>query len=359
MKEASPLFKIKQILVKAIISECCSVQLLPKMINLLFGGSITLRVPEIHLVTGAFGFSGRYIARHLLDSGCMVATLTNSSNRPNPFGERIEVHPLSFNDPDRLERALEGVKVLYNTYYVRFNYTRPGMTFTYAGAVRNSSKLFWAAKRAGVEKVVHVSITNPSKDSELEYFRGKAEIEQLLIESGISYSILRPAVLYGDEGILINNIAWLLRRFPVFGVFGDGNYRLQPIYVNDLAELAVREGRHGNNAIIDAIGPETFTYRGLVETIGHLIGKPRPIVSIPPDVGLVLAKILGGIVQDRLLTRDEIKGLMSGLLYVDSPPAGKTKLTDWVRENSHELGTKYFSELGRRYYRQVRVFCEF
>jgi NADH dehydrogenase len=308
------------------------------------------RMPEkeIHAVTGAFGFSGKSIAQRLLNEGYRVVTLTNSVPRPTtPFSEKIEVHPLNFDRPDELLEALQGVSVLYNTYYVRFNY-RGRVTFTYSGAVENSSKLFDAAKKAGVKRVVHISITNPSESSRFEYFRCKAIIERLLLESGLSYAILRPAVLFGPNGILINNIAWMLRKLPVFGVFGDGNYRLQPIYVDDLAALAVEQGKTTRNVILDAIGPQTFTYRELVEEIGRIIGKPRPIISIPPAIGFLGGYLIGAILHDRLITRDEIEGLMANLLYVDSPPAGKTRLTDWARENSAALGVHYESELARR-----------
>lgn len=302
---------------------------------------------ETHAVTGAFGFSGRYIAQRLLNAGYGVVTLTNSLHRPNPFGEKIKVYPLAFDRQDQLVKALQGITVLYNTYYVRFNY-RGSVTFTYAKAVENTARLFDAAKKAGVKRIVHISITNPSENSKFEYFRCKAEIERLLRNSGLSYSILRPAVLFGEDGILINNIAWLLRRFPVFGVFGNGNYRLQPIYVDDLAMLAVEQGKLDQDTVIDAIGPETFTYRGLVEEIGEIIGKPRPIISIPPSAGFVAGYFLGKIVHDKLIIRDEIDGLMAELLYVDSPPAGRTRLTDWVRKNAATLGVQYASELARR-----------
>ena len=167
---------------------------------------------------------------------------------------------------------MRGAAVFYNTYWVRFNYG----DFSHSAAVENTLKLFEACQKAGVGRVVHVSITNPSEDSPLEYFRGKARLERALAESGLSHAILRPTVLFGKEDILINNIAWCLRRFPVFGVFGDGNYRLQPIYVDDLAALAVKQGRERTNRIIDAIGPDTFTYRELVREISAIIGKPRP-----------------------------------------------------------------------------------
>jgi len=297
-----------------------------------------------HVVTGAFGFSGKYIAARLLAEGATVRTITNSPERANPFGGKVTASPFHFDDPEQLVVTLRGADVLYNTYWVRFNYRE----FTYSLAVENSLKLFAAAREAGIRRVVHLSITNPSEESDLEYFRGKARLERELKESGLSYSILRPAVLFGKEGILINNIAWALRRLPIFGVFGDGSYRLQPIYVGDLAELAVQVGKSRENQVIDAIGPETFSFRQLVETIAEIIGKRRPIMPVPPGVGYAAALAIGKLVGDIFLTREEISGLMKGLLCTKSEPIGSTKLSDWARQHAGVLGIRYASELARR-----------
>ncbi len=295
-------------------------------------------------MTGAFGFSGKYIAKRLLDAGYRVRTITNSPYRSNPFEGKIEAYPFNFDNPELLVESLRGASVLYNNYWVRFNYRN----FTYSGAVENTLKLFKASQKAGISRIVHVSVTNPSEKSPFEYFRGKAILEKALRESGLSYAILRPAVLFGKEDILISNIAWFLRRFPVFGVFGDGKYWLQPIYVDDLAELAVEEGRNRVDHIIDAIGPDTFTYRELVGEIGRIIGKPRLIIPIPRDLGYFLGSIVGRIVGDVTITHDEIEGLMSGLLYTDSPPVGKTRLTEWAKDHASTLGLHYANELARR-----------
>ena len=300
--------------------------------------------PKTHAVTGAFGYSGKYIARRLLDQGDSVITLTNSPNRAHPFGDAVRVAPFNFDAPGKLAESLRGVSVLYNTYWVRFNHKG----FTFADAVRNTLVLFDAAKAAGVQRIVHVSITNPDEDSPLEYFSSKARLERALQESGLSYAILRPTVLFGKEDILINNIAWALRRLPVFGVFGDGQYKLQPIYVDDLAQLAVLWGERNEDAIIDAIGPETLTYEQLVTGIGRAIGKKRRIIHVPPPLGYFATWMLGKLVGDVIITRQEIAGLMVGLLHVDSPPTGTTKLTEWVKERSKTLGLKYTSELARR-----------
>ncbi len=312
-----------------------------------WGEEDTMQSDNIHVVTGAYGFSGKYIARRLLEAGYQVRTLTNSINRENPFGTEITAYPFHFDRPEKMSESLRGASVLYNNYWVRFNYS-DHMSFTYADAVDNSLKLLQAAKEAGIRRIVHISITNPSEDSPFEYFRGKAKLERAIKESGLSYAILRPAVLFGKEDILINNIAWFLRQFPVFGVFGNGNYRLQPIYVDDLARLALEQGQLSDNAIIDAIGPETFTYRGIVEAIGKAIGKKRLVIPMPRFLGYVFGTCVGKLLGDVAITHDEIEGLMADLLYTKSAPAGTTRLTDWLKEHSASVGMHYSSELARR-----------
>jgi uncharacterized protein YbjT (DUF2867 family) len=299
---------------------------------------------DVHIVTGACGYSGKYIVQLLLERGVTVATLTNSMSRENPFGEKVRAYPLDFGDSAGLEESLRGGLVLYNTYWVRFNHG----DFSLRDALENSFRLVEAAKKAGIKRLVHISITNPREDSPLEYFRGKAQLEKGIINSGLSYAILRPAALFGREGILINNIAWMLRNFPFFALPGRGDYRLQPLHVRDLAELAVNEGARRQNTVIEAIGPETYTYRELVQTIGQSMGIRRPLISLPAPVVYVLSAIMGFFLRDIVTTKDEIAGLMANLLYVEAPPQGVIKLSEWLKENAQELGKHYMSELARR-----------
>ncbi len=300
-------------------------------------------------VTGAFGYSGRYIAQRLLRAGHAVITLTNSVRRVNPFGNRLKAFPFHFAEPELLRQSLQGTEVLINTYWVRFDHK----LFTHAEAVKNSKTLFAAAKQAGVRRIIHVSITNPDANSELAYFRGKAELECALRRLGLSYCILRPTVLFGKEDVLLNNIAWSLRHLPLFGVFGRGDYRLQPIYVDDLAAAAVQQCAVETNEIVAAIGPETFTYRGLVEMVREQLGLRRRVVSVPPWLAYWSGRILGAFVRDVVVTKEEIRGLMENRLYVEAPPLGKTKVTTWVREHRETLGRRYTSELARRVERET------
>ncbi len=302
-----------------------------------------------YTVTGAFGYSGRYITERLLAAGHAVRTLTNSPERAHPFGDQVTVSPFHFDAPEKLTEALRGTEVLVNTYWVRFSHG----DFSHERAVDNTLRLFECAVAAGVRRVVHVSITNPSADSDLPYFRGKARLEEALVATGLPHTILRPAVLFGGEDILVNNIAWMLRRFPVFGIFGDGAYRLQPIHVEDFADLAVEGCGQEGNQVIDAIGPETFSYEELVSAIGECLGFRRAVLHIPPGIGLTASRVMGFFLRDVVITREEIEGLMRGLLYTDSPPAGNTKLTEWARRHAARLGHHYASELARRRNRTV------
>lgn len=295
-------------------------------------------------VTGAFGYSGRYIARRLIAENHEVLTLTNSPERGNPFGDKIRVAPFNYDRPELLAKSLRGMDALINTYWVRFDHK----LFTHAQAVANTRVLFTAAKQGGVRRIVHVSITNPDLQSRLPYFRGKAELENALQGSGISFCILRPTVLFGKEDVLINNIAWALRRFPVYGVFGDGDYRLQPIYVDDLAAAAVAKVNESADEIVQAIGLETFTYRELVRMIAGKLGLQRVVIGVPPMLGYWACRMLGWGVRNVIVTREEIVGLMENRLFVAAPPLGNTQLSDWVEKHKDTLGRRYTSELLRR-----------
>ncbi len=298
----------------------------------------------VHAVTGAFGFSGKYVTRQLLDAGHNVVTYTNSPNRPNPFGGAVEARPFRFNDVDALAESMADVEVFYNTYWVRFN----TQGFSHAGAVEHTVALFEAAKKAGVRRFVHISISNSDENSPLEYFRSKAFLERKLRESGLSHAILRPAVLFGKEDILINNIAWTLRHFPVYAMFGDGSYHIQPTFVEDLARLMVEQGQKRENTLIQAVGEEDYTYVELVKMLRRELGLRRPILSVPPTLGYWASVLVGKIMGDIFVTREEIKGLMGDLLHVPGAGIAGTRLSDWVRQNKDTLGARYAGELPRR-----------
>jgi NADH dehydrogenase len=303
-------------------------------------------LPEItDVVTGSFGFIGRYITDRLLAAGRRVKTITTHVEKPNPFGSKVQASPYDFDRPDDLVKTLQGVDRLYNTYWIRFEHG--GMSF--GQAVQNSNILFRCAAEAGVRKVVHISVTHASEDSPLPYYSGKGLQEKALIESGLAYSIVRPTLVFGKEDILVNNIAWLIRKFPIFPIAGDGRYKLQPIYVGDLASIAFEHGQSAVSDIIDAIGPETYTYEDLVRTMASIIGKDVAYIHVPPGLTIILGRIVGAILRDVILTKNELRGLMDEYLTSTGAPNGRTIFSDWLEENRKAIGVRYSSELDRHF----------
>jgi uncharacterized protein YbjT (DUF2867 family) len=274
-----------------------------------------------------------------------VRTLTGHPNRPSPFGDRVGVAPFDFDDRRKLVEHLRGATTLYNTYWVRF----PRGDVTFERAIANSHSLIHAARDAGVRRIVHVSITNPSEDSPFGYFRGKARVEEMIRDSGLGYTIVRPTVVFGREDILINNIAYILRRLPVFGIPGSGSYRLRPVSVEDMADICVRSGPEGSDEVLDAVGPETFAFEELVRLIAHTIGRRTLFVHVPAAVALTAAAAIGRVVGDVVVTKDELEGLMAELVTTEGPATGTRPLTKWLAQNAAVVGRRYASEVSRHY----------
>jgi nucleoside-diphosphate-sugar epimerase len=308
-------------------------------------------MPEIplHVVTGAFGYSGKYISRELLKRGYRVRTLTNSLHRRNPFGERIEVYPIDFKDVNALTDSLRGAAALHNTYWVRYTVNKGWVSFGHQLAVENSRILFKCARRAGVKRIIHLSVTNPDKAPGWPYYVGKVKVEKILKRSGISHSIVRPSLIYGGpENVLVNNIAWTIRHLPLFGLFGDGRYRLSPIHVEDLARVCVDEAVENGDRVVNVIGPETFEYRDFVRLISRKLEKRRLIVPVPDFLVLLSGKLLSIILRDIVITAHEIRGLKEELMHVDSEPLGRIRFSLWLNKAAPTLGTTYTNDLKRR-----------
>jgi uncharacterized protein YbjT (DUF2867 family) len=300
---------------------------------------------DIDIVTGAFGYTGKYITRRLLAQGRRVGTLTNHPPAENPYGDRVSIAPLDFAHPESLAASLAGAHTLYNTYWIRF--PRRGLTFEQA--VENSRTLFRAAQTAGVQRIVHISITNASSRSPLPYFRGKGVLEEFLAGLGVPFASVRPTVIFGNEDILINNIAWLLRHAPAFAIPGHGEYRIQPVFVEDVAEIAVAAAESNANMTVDAVGPEVFAFEELVRLIAAKVDGRAFVMHAPPRLSLLAAKLSGLVLGDVMLTRDELHGLLANLLVSNAPPTGRTRLSDWINEHAATLGARYASELDRHY----------
>jgi NADH dehydrogenase len=300
-------------------------------------------------VTGATSYTGRFIAQRLVANGRTVIDLTRDPRDPHPLGDLVSSAALDFDHPDRLARTLEGADTLYNTFWIRFERG----PITYGWAIDRTRILFEAARRAGVRRLLHISVINAARDAPTAYFRAKAAVEESLASLGIPYAIVRPTVTFGPGDILVNNLAWTLRRLPVFGIPGDGRYPIQPVHIDDIADLAVRVGSAAEDTVVDAAGPDAFTFNEFVALVRAAVGSRSLIVHVPVAAALAAARVLGVIVRDVVLTRDEVAELQSRLMASDQPPSGRIHLADWLADNSSTLGRRWASELDRHYRRDV------
>jgi len=299
-------------------------------------------------VTGSFGFTGRAITEGLLGAGRAVVTLSRRSGDGDPLAGRIRVEPFEPETPDAtatLASALAGVDTLFNTYWVRF--PRDGMT--YERAVAHTTTLLDAARRAGIRRVVHVSVVNAALDAPTPYVRAKAALEAVVRGSGLEWVIVRPTLTFGPSDILINNLAWALRRLPVYGLPGRGRYTVQPVHVDDIARICVDAGEGAAGRTLDAAGPETLEYRDLVGLIRTAIRSRALVVPMPAPAVLAAGRVIGLFVRDVVLTPDEITELTTSFLTSRQAPLGEIRVSSWVRDHAAELGRRWSSELARNY----------
>ena len=301
--------------------------------------------PNASAVTGAFSYTGAYIARALLERGGRVITLSRRPDPGHPLSARLQFARLQFEDAGALAAALQAVRTLYNTYWIRF--PRRGVTFE--TAVANTRVLLDAAARAGVRRVVHISVSNASEDSALDYFRHKAFAERAVAESGLSFAVVRPTLIFEREDILLHNIAWSLRRFPLWTIPGDGRYRIQPVAAQDVARLALEAEAGDEGLTIDAAGDETLSFEALVRLIARAVGSRARLVHAPPALARALANLVAGARRDVMLTRQELTGLQQELLVSHDPPRGRVSFTAWVEQQGKELATGYVSERRRNW----------
>ena len=302
------------------------------------------------VVTGAFSYTGSFIARRLIAAGHQVRTLTNNPSPPPDLRETVASAPLDFEDADKLVRFMRGADALYNTYWIHSNYGADA----FGAAVHRSKKLLAAARVAGIRRIVHLSIANPD-GSRHPYYASKAELEAAVRSAGISYAIVRPTLVYGEGDVLINNIAWVLRHFPVFAIPGDGAYRLQPVHVEDVAAIAVTAGLAGGDIAVDAAGPDILRFEEVVRMLHRAVRSRGVLLKTPPTVALAGARVAGFIMKDALLTREQLDDLRAELLVSAELPHGTIRFSEWLPRQRVDLGRRYASARTRHQPRLVPV----
>lgn len=290
------------------------------------------------VVTGAFSFTGRYVAERLLTENRQVVTLTNHPDRNVAFADRVHVEPYRFHDIDVLAESLAGAETLYNTFWMRTSEDGPVADTV----VECSRRLVTAAEIAGIPRIVHFSVSHAT-ESELSYYRAKAAVEGIVEDSELTHAILRPTFIFGRKDVFFNNLAWFLRRFPVFVVHGTGEYRVQPVFVGDVAAIAVEYGARTDSVTVDVAGPDVYRFDALLREFADALGVRCKLIRVPSPLAHLAVKALELVLRDVLMTWEEAQGLMDELLVTETPPRGETAFGRWAAANAEELGRSYTS----------------
>ena len=294
------------------------------------------------VVTGAFSYTGAAVARELIDRGWKIHTLTNRRLPEDAAG--ITVAPLRF-EADHLAHELDGADLFVNTYWVRL----PARGQDFDTAVERSGMLIRAAVGAGVGRLVHVSVSNAAAGRALGYYGGKAKVEEVVRAAGLSYAIVRPTLVVGPNDVLTNNIAWFLRRFPFFLLPRGGRCRLSPVTLDDTARIIADAAERGDDAEMDAAGPDTMTFAEYARSLARACGVRRLFLSAPDILALGLLWVAGCLLRDVVLTREELLGLEQELLFTHAPPLGRESVPDWLMRNGAGLGRSYINDMHRHF----------
>lgn len=290
-------------------------------------------------VTGAFSQTGHAIAQALHARGRSVRSITRAP--PDPSG-RIPVIPPAFDDPAALTQALRGCEVLHSTYWARF-----GIGGSFDPLVENSRILYDCARRAGVKRVVQVTVAHADAPTGIPYWEAKGRLESVLRESGLPHSILRPALIVGPQDTLINNVAWAMRRLPMMAMPGRGQYRVRPVAVDDLGELAAAHGERSGDVAVAAVGPESFTYREFLAAVRDAMGARCLLAPMPARAARLTANALGAVLREPLLGPGEVEAMRRGLLHVDGEATCPTRFSEWLDAHASGLGRTFHSQRRR------------
>ena len=262
-------------------------------------------------IAGGSGFIGRAIARRLASTGeIKVRVLTRN---PDTARARLELPGVEFvrgdvGNPATLKDALAGASAIVDA--VQFDgypieNPRRGFTFEridYGGA----AALIAAARQAGVAQFIYVSGAAADENSTHPGFRAKGRAERAIRESGLSYTIFRPSLVYGREDKVVNGLARAIRFAPVMGVPGTGRQNVQPVLVDDLAAcVALAVSGRGRNQTYDIGGPDLMTFDEMMKVIMDASGHRRLLFHIPEAV----MRAVGGVLEKLpkpLLSRDAV-----------------------------------------------------
>jgi len=268
-------------------------------------------VVQIVTVFGGTGFLGRRIVRHLHDKGFSVRV---ASRRPNPSsGDNPQLRSIAadIHEGPSITSAVAGAIGVVNAVSL---YVERGKDTFRAVHVAAAERLANESRQAGVEYLVQISGIGADPNSSSPYIRARGQGEQAVSAAFAGATVIRPAVMFGPDDAFLNTLIKLLRRLPVYPMFGRGKTRLQPADVEDVAEAVARVMQRTETGplTVECGGPRVYSYEELLRTVARAASVRPILVPVPFGVWHALAW-LAEVLPSAPVTRNQVE-----LMQVDT-----------------------------------------
>lgn len=265
-------------------------------------------------ITGATGFVGGHLAARLVADGYRIRCLVRRPDHPRAgYLEELGAE-LAAGDvlkPASLKAAAQGCGAAI--HLVGIIMEPPGVSFRQVH-VEGTRNILAAAAAAGIRRYIHMSALGAGPNATTTYFQTKWEGEEAVRASGLDYTIHRPSIIYGPGGEFINMLLRQVRLLPLVPVIGDGNYRLQPVSVHDVAacfSLSLAND-HSIGETFELGGPEALTYNEMLQVFCRVLGKRRGLVHLPLALVRPVVQLLEKVMRRPPVTTDQLKMLLAG-----------------------------------------------
>ena len=263
------------------------------------------------IVTGGTGFVGRKLVNRLLAKDHSVTVIARREPAEDIFDADVTFLAGSVHDPISLEGAFQGADVVYHLVGIIAETKTDTFEKTVAQGTRN---VVDACLRTKVTKLLYLSAMGTSIEAPTAYHRTKFAAEQAVTASGIDFVIFRPSVIFGPGDGFVSLLTRLIKMSPVTPVIGDGKYKLQPVYIDDVVLAMVQSlaTPEAIGKIIELGGPEKLEYLEILNIIKRVLGKSRVNFHIPIWVMKPIAVCLEKIIKPAPITRDQLAMMKMG-----------------------------------------------
>ncbi len=262
-------------------------------------------------VTGGTGFVGRNLVNRLLSDNHEITILANRQSAKELFGKKVRAVSGSVHNFSDLIPAFQESQVVYHLVGIIAETRKNTFEKTVAEGTKN---IVAACREAGVKKIIYLSSLGTSANAQSAYHKTKYLAEQSVINSGLEWVIFRSSIIYGKGDGFLTIMSKIIRMLPFVPIFGDGEYKLQPIHINDLTEVmaAAAMDSRAVGQIIDLGGPEQLEYVQVINYLKQALGKKRLNFHIPFGVIKPMAVLMELFLKPAPLTRDQLTMLRMG-----------------------------------------------